>query len=188
MQDYKTGHLVGASPRSQFKGQLIGSTLGILVSSFAYKLYTNTYEIPGPQFPAPTAAVWLNLARLVNHGHLPDKVNVFMIVFGAIFAVTGVIKTLARSKALHEEGNVGSSPAAKVAKLVPSGIAFAVGMLNTPNFSLARLVGGLIAHWYHSRQSTAAAGSRSKSSSALAGIGIIIVASGFVLGEGAAIS
>lgn len=186
MQDYKTGHLVGASPRSQFKGQLIGSTLGILVSSFAYKLYTNAYEIPGPQFPAPTAAVWLNLARLVNHGHLPDKVNTFMIVFGAVFAVTGLIKTLARSKALHEEGRVGTSAAAKVAKLVPSGIAFAVGMLNTPNFSLARLVGGLIAHWYYSRQRASGTASSSKAPAALAGIGIIIVASGFVLGEGAA--
>lgn len=190
MQDYKTGHLVGASPRSQFKGQLIGSTLGILVSSFAYKLYTNAYEIPGPQFPAPTAAVWLNLARLVNRGHLPNKVNVFMIVFGAIFAVSGMIKTLARSKALRQEGQVGSTAAGKVAKLVPSGIAFAVGMLNTPNFSLARLVGGLIAHWYYSRQSASSAArsgsSSSKTPAALAGIGIIIVASGFVLGEGAA--
>ncbi|GAC93442.1 hypothetical protein PHSY_001007 [Pseudozyma hubeiensis SY62] len=182
MQDYKTGHLVGASPRSQFKGQLIGSTLGILISSFAYKLYTNAYEIPGPQFPAPTAAVWLNLARLVNHGHLPEKVNVFMIGFGAVFAVTGVIKTLARSKALRQEGQVGTSAAAKVAKLVPSGIAFAVGMLNTPNFSLARLVGGLIAHWYYSRLNSTS----SKAASAMTGIGIIIVASGFVLGEGAA--
>ncbi|SJX62979.1 related to Iron transport protein 1 [Sporisorium reilianum f. sp. reilianum] len=178
MQDYKTGHLVGASPRSQFKGQLIGSTLGIVVSSFAYKLYTNAYEIPGPQFPAPTAAVWLNLARLVNHGHLPERVDVFMVVFGALFAVTGVVKTLARSKALHQEGGVGTSTAARLASVVPSGIAFAVGMLNTPNFSLARLVGGLIAHRYHSR-------TKGKQS-ALAGIGIIIVASGFVLGEGAA--
>lgn len=184
MQDYKTGHLVGASPRSQFKGQLIGSTLGILVSSFAYKLYTDAYEIPGPQFPAPTAAVWLNLARLVNHGHLPDKVDIFMIVFGAIFAVTGMIKTLARSKALHQEGQVGTSVAAKIAKLVPSGIAFAVGMLNTPNFSLARLVGGLIAHWYYKRRNGTT--SSSGAPAALAGIGIIIVASGFVLGEGAA--
>ena len=186
MQDYKTGHLVGASPRSQFKGQLIGSTLGILISSFAYKLYTNAYEIPGPQFPAPTAAVWLNLARLVNHGHLPDKVNVFMIAFGAVFAVTGIIKTLARSEALRQEGEVGTSTAAKIAKLVPSGIAFAVGMLNTPNFSLARLLGGLIAHWYASRQRASGAASTPKKPAALAGIGIIIVASGFVLGEGAA--
>ncbi|KAJ1600013.1 hypothetical protein NDA14_007073 [Ustilago hordei] len=190
MQDYKTGHLVGASPRSQFKGQLIGSTLGIWISSFAYKLYTNAYEIPGPQFPAPTAAVWLNLARLVNNGHLPDKVDIFMIVFGAIFAVSGLIKTLARSKALRQEGGqVGRSTAGKVAKLVPSGIAFAVGMLNTPNFSLARLAGGLTAHCYYSRRSASAASSAASSSktpAALAGIGIIIVASGFVLGEGAA--
>lgn len=182
MQDYKTGHLVGASPRSQFKGQLIGSTLGILMSSFAYKLYTSAYEIPGPQFPAPTAAVWLNLARLVNHGHLPDKVEVSMMGFGAIFALTGGIKTLARSKALRQEARVGSSVAATVAKLVPSGIAFGVGMLNTPNFSLARLVGGLIAHCHYSRSSS----SSNTSSRAMAGIGIIIIASGFVLGEGAA--
>ena len=188
MQDCKTGHLIGASPRSQFKGQLIGSTLGILMSSFAYKMYTSAYEIPGPQFPAPTAAVWLNLARLVNHGHLPEKVNVFMIVFGAVFAVSGTIKTLARSKALREEGGAGTSTAGKIARLVPSGIAFAVGMLNTPNFSLARLVGGLLAHWYHSRRKASASqlASSPKTPAALAGIGIIIAASGFVLGEGAA--
>ena len=97
--------------------------------------------------------------------------------------------TLARSKALRDEGAAGGgSTAGKIAKLVPSGIAFAVGMLNTPNFSLARLVGGLIAHWYYSRQSAAQAKSRraAKTPAALAGIGIIIVASGFVLGEGAA--
>ncbi|SNX84480.1 related to Iron transport protein 1 [Melanopsichium pennsylvanicum] len=191
MQDYKTGHLVGASPRSQFKGQLIGSSVGILVSSFAFKLYTNTYEIPGPQFPAPTAAIWLNLARLVNHGHLPEKVSVFMIGFGGVFAITGMIKTLARSKALREDGEVGTSLAGRVTKLVPSGIAFAVGMLNTPNFSLARLLGGVIAHWYYKRQKATGRAQQAKTpeaatTAALAGIGIIIVASGFVLGEGAA--
>ncbi len=86
--------------------------------------------------------MWLNLARLVNRGHLPDKVKLFMIVFGAVFAVSGLIKTLARTKALHDQGTVGDSTAGKIARMVPSGIAFAVGMLNTPNFSLARLVGG----------------------------------------------
>lgn len=186
MQDYKTGHLVGASPRAQFKGQLIGSTLGILVSSFAYKLYTAAYEIPGPQFPAPTAAVWLNLARLVNHGHLPSHVQLFMIIFGAVFAVSGAVKTLARSKALHQQARSTPSRADQIARLVPSGIAFAVGILNTPNFSLARLVGGLIAHFYAARRQKQQRSDNSRPQTALAGIGIIIIASGFVLGEGAA--
>ena len=189
MQDYKTGHLVGASPRSQFKGQMIGSTLGIVVSTFAYRLYTATYEIPGPQFPAPTAAVWLNLARLVNHGHLPAKVDVYMIVFGIIFGLTGVLKTLLRSRGMEEERlrGSGNSRSLRLSVLVPSGIAFAVGMLNTPNFSLARLVGGCIAHVY-ARKQKQLGGRKARAgggSSPLAGILIIIVASGFVLGEGA---
>lgn len=71
MQDLKTGHLIGASPRAQFYGQLIGSTFSIFVTTTAYNMYTKAYEIPGPSFPAPTAYIWLNLARLLReNSHL----------------------------------------------------------------------------------------------------------------------
>lgn len=66
MQDLKTGHLLRASPRAQFYGQLIGSCLSIVVTSIAYSLYNRAYDIPGPSFPAPTAYVWLSLARLLS--------------------------------------------------------------------------------------------------------------------------
>jgi uncharacterized oligopeptide transporter (OPT) family protein len=66
MQDLKTGHLIHASPRAQFYGQLIGSSFSIVVSASAYTLYQRAYSIPGPSFPAPTAYVWLNLARLLR--------------------------------------------------------------------------------------------------------------------------
>ena len=66
MQDLKTGHLIRASPRAQFFGQLIGSCLSIVVTTTAYSLYQRAYEIPGPSFPAPTAYVWLGLARLLR--------------------------------------------------------------------------------------------------------------------------
>lgn len=66
MQDLKTGHLIGASPRAQFYGQLLGSALSVLVTTSAYSLYQRAYPIPGPNFPAPTAYVWLNLARLLR--------------------------------------------------------------------------------------------------------------------------
>jgi uncharacterized oligopeptide transporter (OPT) family protein len=66
MQDLKTGHLLHASPRAQFWGQLIGSTLSIMVTTTAYGVYKRAYEIPGPSFPAPTAYVWLSLARLLR--------------------------------------------------------------------------------------------------------------------------
>lgn len=66
MQDLKTGHLCGASPRAQFFGQLIGSSLSIVVTTTAYTLYNRAYVIPGPSFPAPAAYVWLSLARLLR--------------------------------------------------------------------------------------------------------------------------
>jgi uncharacterized oligopeptide transporter (OPT) family protein len=66
MQDLKTGHLCGASPRAQFYGQIVGSSVSIIVTATAFTLYNRAYEIPGPSFPAPTAYVWLSLARLLR--------------------------------------------------------------------------------------------------------------------------
>jgi uncharacterized oligopeptide transporter (OPT) family protein len=53
MQDLKCGHLVGASPRAQFFGQLIGTVFSIFCTVAAWTLYSSAYEIPGDQFPAP---------------------------------------------------------------------------------------------------------------------------------------
>ncbi|PHH71132.1 hypothetical protein CDD80_5491 [Ophiocordyceps camponoti-rufipedis] len=40
MQDLKTGHLLGASPKAQFYGQIIGATFGAILSAVLYGLYT----------------------------------------------------------------------------------------------------------------------------------------------------
>jgi hypothetical protein len=118
MQDLKTGALLRASPRSQFYGQMIGSLASVFVSTAAYKLYKSVYEIPGPAFRVPTAAIWcverslplqrldgsltelpflslrLNLARLLNTGHLPDKAPTFMVLFGFLFALSSFTKSM----------------------------------------------------------------------------------------------
>jgi OPT family oligopeptide transporter len=41
MQDLKTGHLLGAAPKAQFWGQVIGATAGAVVSAFIYRMYTS---------------------------------------------------------------------------------------------------------------------------------------------------
>lgn len=181
MQDLKTGHLIGASPRTQFYGQLIGSTFSIFVTTTAYKVYTKAYEIPGPSFPAPTAYIWLNLARLLredshlssNHlshslcgvgdGNLPEKSGLFMFVFAIIFGLVSAVKVYCAQ----------GQP--KVAKYIPSGVAFAIGFLNTPSFTLARLIGGVIEVIWRTRRQGKGMGN---------GITLIVIASGFVLGEG----
>lgn len=50
MQDLKTGHLLGAAPKAQFWGQVIGATAGAVLSSFIYRLYTSCVK-PAPNSP-----------------------------------------------------------------------------------------------------------------------------------------
>ena len=196
MQDFKTGHLLGVSPRAQFICQLIGSLASIFATSTLYNVYTKAYQIPGPNFPAPTAYVWLNLARLLRAGELPPKTGIFMAAFGAFFAILSVFK-LRRT----------SGHPAKWSRWIPSGVAFAIGFLNTPSFSLARLVGGLIEFWWRRRVAgyhkplpvvdTDAENDRNNEELVAdqggdqkghneRNLEIVIMASGFVLGEGVA--
>lgn len=179
MQDLKTGHLCHASPRAQFYGQLIGSSLSIVVTATAFGLYNRAYTIPGPSFPAPTAYVWLGLARLLRKsnpgsatwiysqtklltgdGQLPQNSTLFMAVFSLLFGLLSATKLLVA----HRHPGI--------AKWIPSGVAFAIGFLNTPSFSLARLVGGVIEYKFR-------AGSANRRD-----IRLLVIASGFVLGEG----
>ncbi|BGP41190.1 OPT super [Rhodotorula kratochvilovae] len=198
MQDLKTGHLWGSSPRAQFHGQLIGSFASVFVSTGVYCLYRRVYELPSTAFPVPTAAIWLNLARLVNNGALPPRSKEAMLLFGALFVVLAALKAVGKVRLAALEGAADGFSGRDVeerrrrwawTRWIPSGIAFAVGFINTPSFSLARLVGGLIS-LYYTRLSPSARSSPSSSSSStsahLEHFGLIIVASGFVLGEGLA--
>ena len=81
----------------------------------------------------------------------------FAILFGAVAA--------AKTYAVRTEW--------RYAKWIPSGVAFAIGFLNTPSFSLARLIGGVVEYIYYTRVGRENGG-----------IKLIVIASGFVLGEG----
>ncbi|KAF8928198.1 OPT oligopeptide transporter protein-domain-containing protein [Dissophora ornata] len=183
MQDLKTGHLMGASPKAQFWGQLIGSLASVFISTGVYKLYSSTYELPGPQFAVPTAKVWLDLARLVNGHSLPEHTAPFIWGFAGLFAgltiLTTVYSDVAFLKKLEKHGK-GDGSRPKWLGYIPSGIAFAIGMYNLPNFTLARFVGGLVSIWWdwHCKRYAGAKYAN------LGRVFLIIIASGFVLGEG----
>ena len=113
MQDLKTGHLLGASPRAQFWGQMIGSIAGAIISAGVYKLYTSVYEIPGGMFQVPTAYVWIFTARLVNGKGLPYMAWQWALGAGLVF----VALTAARVKG---QGRWWQA-------WVPGGVAVAVG-------------------------------------------------------------
>ncbi|KAH8694847.1 OPT oligopeptide transporter protein-domain-containing protein [Ilyonectria robusta] len=136
MQDLKTGHLLGAAPKAQFWGQVIGATAGAVLSALIYGVYTRVYEIPGELFQVPTAYVWIFTARLVTGAGLPYMAKEWAIGTGVLFAATTIVRTAAMGKRWRP--------------LIPGGIAVAVGMYNVPSFTLARTAGGLFAwYWVH---------------------------------------
>lgn len=159
LQDLKTGHLLGASPKAQFYGQLIGSAVGAVVSASVYKLYTAVYTIPSGMFQVPTGYVWIFTARLVTGSGLPPRTPEFAGGFAILFALLTALRIY------------GNAKKAAWVPYVPGGIAVAVGMYNTPSFTLARTVGGLIAYYW--------TGWKRKPETP-----IIVLASGLILGEG----
>jgi OPT family oligopeptide transporter len=163
MQDLKAGHLIGASPKAQFYGQVIGSLVGAFVSAAVYKLYVSVYTVPGELFQVPTAYVWIFTARLVTGKGLPPMAWQFALGAGAIFVCTTTLRIYLLSTT--------NPTLRKVHAFVPGGIAVAVGMYNTPSFTLARTVGGLISlYWINWK-------GRGETK-------VIVLASGLILGEG----
>jgi len=165
LQDLKTGHLLGAAPKAQFYGQVIGSVVGAVVSAGVYRLYTQVYTVPSPQFQVPTAYVWVFTARLVTGEGLPPKSAEYALGFAAVFAAFTILRT--RLTTLRMRGEAEKWWAV----LVPGGIAVAVGMYNTPSFTLARAIGGAVCWWW-----TKWRGERETA--------VVVLASGLILGEG----
>eukprot|EP00026_Physarum_polycephalum_P003986 Phypoly_transcript_04003.p1 GENE.Phypoly_transcript_04003~~Phypoly_transcript_04003.p1 ORF type:complete len:681 (+),score=94.37 Phypoly_transcript_04003:110-2152(+) len=156
MQDLKTGHLLRASPRAQFYAQMIGSFFSVFFTVAAYQLYSTAYQIPSDTLPAPTAAIWLDMAELVNGGSLPENVVYFCIILGIIAALFPILTAIFPTWE----------------SFLPSCVAFAVAMYVTPNWTIARVIGSFVDYLWKKKSPL----SHEKY--------MILVASGFVLGEG----
>ncbi|KAK6355417.1 hypothetical protein TWF696_004516 [Orbilia brochopaga] len=158
LQDLKTSHLLQASPKAQFYGQLVGAAWGAVVSSVLYRVYDRVYAIPSKLFEMPAAVVWVDCARLLYGEGLPAYAREFCAAFGLVFAVITAVKAGDNNKR----------------RWLPGGIAVAIGMYNTPSFTLARVLGGVAEGWWRRR--------KGKSGET----GLVLVASGAIIGEGLA--
>lgn len=131
MQDLKTGHLLGASPRGQFKAQLIGIAAGVFFCVPIYSLFDAAYEIGGEELPAPAAHAWKAMAELLSKGldALPPNALAAVIagsVFGTVMAILGK-----------------HGPAA-LRKYLPSGLAFGIAFIVPAYYSVAMFLGAMI--------------------------------------------
>ena len=131
MQDLKTGHLLGASPKSQFKAQLIGIAAGILFCVPVYVLFSQVYEIGGEDIPAPAAQAWKAVAVLLAEG------------VGALppMALDAVGLGLAFGIFMPVANKLGP---AHWRPYLPSGLAFGIAMIVPAYYSLAMCGGSLL--------------------------------------------
>ena len=79
----KVGHMVGANPRRQFIAQLFGVLAGALLAVPAYLiLVPDANALGGEKFPAPSALVWMGVAKVLSQGlsTLPRSAVMAMVI------------------------------------------------------------------------------------------------------------
>ncbi|XP_044465687.1 probable metal-nicotianamine transporter YSL7 [Mangifera indica] len=132
-QDFKTGYLTLASPRSMFVSQIIGTAMGCIISPCVFWLFYKAFDdlgLPGSEYPAPYAVVYRNMAKLGVEGFsaLPkDCLLLCYIFFGGAVVINLMRDTL---------GKIGS--------YIPLPMAMAIPFYLGPYFAIDMCVGSLI--------------------------------------------
>lgn len=93
MQDYKTGHLIGSTPRALTYMQLLAVPVGALALALIYPLLRDTYGIgEGGQLSSPTSVRWVGFATILSQGFskLPHSALIAM----GVGTLLGIVFTL----------------------------------------------------------------------------------------------
>lgn len=125
-QDLKTGHLLGAMPRSQQLAELIGVLLPSLALGYIIYLLNQAYEIGSVNMPAPQATLMAMIAEGVIDKGLP---------YGLVGAgiVLGLVMTLLRIQILPFALGV-YLPLSLTAAIMVGGLARAYVEQKSPDF------------------------------------------------------
>lgn len=134
MQDFKTGYLTLASPRSMFVSQVIGTAMGCVISPCVFWLFFKAFDdmgLPNSSYPAPFATVYRNMARLGVEGlaSLPKDCLLLCYVFFGAAVLINLIK---------------DSIGKKWARFIPLPMAMAIPFYIGPYFAIDMCVGSLI--------------------------------------------
>lgn len=158
MQDLKTGHLLGASPRKQLIAQLCGIPAGCIFAVLIFYLFKSQYEFGGTDYPAPAAFAWKAVAELMSKGFgaLPTNA-VWGMVGGAIFGTAMPICKKVFPKS---------------APYLPSGLAFGIAFIVQAFYSITMFIGLLVYLLWKKKKPKAAE------------LFVFAVASGLIAGEG----
>ncbi|MBA0797121.1 hypothetical protein Gohar_007844 [Gossypium harknessii] len=163
MQDFKTGYLTLASPRSMFVSQVIGTAMGCIVSPCVFWLFYNAFDdlgLPGSQYAAPFGIVYRNMSVLGVQGFsaLPkDCLLLCYVFFGAAILINSIKDMLGK----------------KWGSYIPLPMAMAIPFYLGPYFAIDMCVGSLILFvWEKLNKEKAAAFAPAVASGLICGDGI----------------
>ncbi|KAL2243829.1 UNVERIFIED_CONTAM: putative metal-nicotianamine transporter YSL8 [Sesamum indicum] len=103
MQDFKTGYMTLASPRSIFVSQVIGTAMGCVISPCVFWMFYKAFPDIGyttSEYPAPFATVYYTMARLGVEGFspLPKHCLILCYVFFAAAVLINLIRDILGKK------------------------------------------------------------------------------------------
>ncbi|KAD3640612.1 hypothetical protein R6Q59_003337 [Mikania micrantha] len=134
MQDFKTGYMTLASPRSMFVSQMIGTGMGCIISPCVFWLFYNAFNnfgVPGSTYPAPYALIYRNMAILGVEGFAAFPKHCLALCyafFGIAIVINGVRDLVGKEKA----------------KFIPIPMAMAIPFYIGGYFAIDMCVGSLI--------------------------------------------
>lgn len=110
LMDIKPGYMLGAKPRQQAIGHIIGIFSGALFSTFLfYVLFTQNVDPNNPdsianiqseQFPMPSVTVWMGVAKVLTEGlhNLPKSCVTAVIVASLAALILEVLRIVSKNK------------------------------------------------------------------------------------------
>ncbi len=128
MQDYKTGHIIGSTPRFLTYSQLIAAPIGAAAVAFTYPLYKSTYGIGGNHgLSSPISVRIAGFADVLSSGF--DALPKYSLLFLVIGAVVGILIALGETR---------------WRKYLPSPTGLGIGMMVPGNVVFTMVLGGIV--------------------------------------------
>ncbi|MFT4551663.1 MAG: putative OPT family oligopeptide transporter [Chlamydiales bacterium] len=87
-QDLKTGYLLGATPRLQQIGEIIGVVAAALVMGFVVSLLDQAYTLGSEKLSAPQATMMAMIVKGVMQGSIPWDLVIIGMMIGVILELT----------------------------------------------------------------------------------------------------
>ncbi|KAK4488978.1 hypothetical protein RD792_004769 [Penstemon davidsonii] len=163
MQDFKTGYMTLASPRSMFVSQVIGTAMGCVISPCVFWIFYKAFPDLGlstSQYPAPYAIVYYEMAKLGVEGFsaLPKEcLNLCYAFFAASITINLIRDALGKKRSWF----------------IPLPMAMAIPFFLGSYFAIDMCVGSLILYiWQKKNRASADALAPAVASGLICGDGI----------------